>query len=471
MLTDLTPGMSYGVAVIGKDVSGQWEGEPDATLSQVWEVLGPKGSLPATVPLPPAQPADAGSALSTSPKAGGPTISGSIARHGPFAELGPYHVTGDAVLEPGYTMTILPGTTVFFDAGAGLTVNGRLVAEGTARLIRLTRTRRRLLGRHPLPEHPGGQPHQLRHRRIWRRTLGNRRRQRHDRRDQLDAADRPRHLRPRPLPPHPHRQLLADRSRNSVFTDIFGPGEAPLTNNHSEQIWGNNAPNGGWILIENNVFGTTKGHNDIIDVNGGHRAAGDPVPRILDNIFLGGGDEALDIEGDFFIEGNTFTHFHKDHSTSRPRRARPTSSPPATPPTCGYDYVVVRNVFYDVDHAVLIKDNSTLDVRQQHRHRRHGRQAGHLLRGGRRFGRRRPTRAYHRRQHLQQRADPLRPDGRRRPTPTLTINRSVIAAPGTATAWATPPKTRGWPIRPAAISACSRLAALGTGPNGLDMGA
>ena len=52
---------------------------------------------------------------------------------------GPYHVTGNITVPEGATLVIQPGTTVFFDANMGITVqggrigytDGRLVAEGT----------------------------------------------------------------------------------------------------------------------------------------------------------------------------------------------------------------------------------------------------------------------------------------------------------------------------------------------------
>ena len=47
------------------------------------------------------------------------------------AANGPYHVTGNMTVAAGATLTIEPGTTVYFDAGTGLIVNGRLVANGT----------------------------------------------------------------------------------------------------------------------------------------------------------------------------------------------------------------------------------------------------------------------------------------------------------------------------------------------------
>ena len=44
---------------------------------------------------------------------------------------GPYTVACDVIVPVGVTLTILPGTTVFFEADTSLIVNGRLLAEGT----------------------------------------------------------------------------------------------------------------------------------------------------------------------------------------------------------------------------------------------------------------------------------------------------------------------------------------------------
>ena len=96
-----------------------------------------------------------------------------------------------------------------------------------------------------------------------------------------------------------------------------------------------------------------------MDVDGGLPANGNPVPQILNNVFLGGGDDALDLEGDFVIEGNIFTHFHKDsyayHTTAT---ARPTSSRPATrhlsATTTRRPQRVLRR-----RPRVLVKDNSS----------------------------------------------------------------------------------------------------------------
>ncbi|MGA2034634.1 MAG: lamin tail domain-containing protein, partial [Thermoguttaceae bacterium] len=123
-------------------------------------------------------------------------------------------------------------------------------------------------------------------------------------------------------------------------------------------IWGTNAAAGGQLVIDSNTFGSTKGRNDIILLSAGSAANGDPVPQILNNTFSGGGDEALDLDGDCYIEGNVFSHFHKDAYNSDPTGSNAISAGDSA--GLGHNYTAVRNVFYDVDHAVLVKDNSFL---------------------------------------------------------------------------------------------------------------
>jgi hypothetical protein len=135
-----------------------------------------------------------------------------------------------------------------------------------------------------------------------------------------------------------------------VFTDTFDSNEPPTTNNLSEHIWGRGIPADGYFIIENNVFGTTKGHNDAIDFDGPSRP--DPIAQILNNVFRGGGDDALDLETDAHIEGNVFMRYHKDVHNTDPGESNVISA------GGGKEYVIVRNVFHDMDHATIIKDDS-----------------------------------------------------------------------------------------------------------------
>lgn len=121
-----------------------------------------------------------------------------------------------------------------------------------------------------------------------------------------------------------------------------------------EMITGKELTGDMYLILDGNTFGGTTGYADIIDFAGGQRPG--PIIQVLNNTFLGGSDEVLDLDGaDAHIEGNVFMNVHKNHTS---------------PSTCNVistgiddgnssDLTVVRNVFYDVDHALLLKDGSS----------------------------------------------------------------------------------------------------------------
>jgi len=261
------------------------------------------------------------------------------------ASKGPYRITGELIVPAGVTLTILPGTSVFFQPAARMTVRGQLVAEGTEDSpIRFTRT-------------PGSQG-------TWTglQFTGSTAESRiacavveYGRTNDGMVGVENSHL----LLDHvtfDHTDLRRVRVaaswltvRNCTFTDIFGPNEPPTTDNMSEHIWGSVVA-GGQFVVENCVFGKIKGHNDAIDVDGPARPK--PPLQILNNVFTGGGDDALDLEGDAHVEGNTFMNFHKDRYNTAARQSNVISSGAAK------YYVVVRNVFYNCDHVAQVKDGA-----------------------------------------------------------------------------------------------------------------
>jgi hypothetical protein len=268
---------------------------------------------------------------------------------------GPYRIAGDLTVPFGITLTIMPGTSVFFDTNTKLIVAGRLVAEGTPyQPVRFTRT-------------PGSTGNWLgiqftetvRDNRISYAVLE------YGRTDDGMVGLTNSNL----VIDHctfantDRRRIRTENSslivRNSTFTTIFALGTAPTGDNVCEHIWGSapTAP-GGQFIIENNTFGTTTGHNDSIDVDG--NGPGGPVIQILGNTFLGGGDDAMDLEGNAYIEGNVFTHFHKDQWNTGVGNANVLSAGDAH--LVGHDYVFVRNTVYDVDHAVQVKQNAFLTM-------------------------------------------------------------------------------------------------------------
>ena len=120
---------------------------------------------------------------------------------------------------------------------------------------------------------------------------------------------------------------------NCIFPDMFAPDEQAAAlglDNISEHIKGEgDIPSGGRYIIRDNRFGTNKGHNDVVDVLSGSRP--DPIVQILNNYFTGSRCEELDLGGDLYIAGNTFTNVFKDDETSD--RGYAMRSPRATGPT------------------------------------------------------------------------------------------------------------------------------------------
>ncbi len=108
-----------------------------------------------------------------------------------------------------------------------------------------------------------------------------------------------------------------------------------------------------YLIIKNNVFGWVGGKNDAIDFSVAHRPG--PILQVYNNIFLGGQDEALDLDGcDAHIEGNFFTGFqpYADYYTSNAISTGKYYK--------NSEITVVRNVFYGNDHAILLKEGAFL---------------------------------------------------------------------------------------------------------------
>lgn len=270
-----------------------------------------------------------------------------------YPGAGPYHINGDVTVPVGAVLRIMPGVTVYWGQGGAIKVNGgQLLAEGTEHApVRFTRTPgSTAVGEgihfadtmldnritHAIVEY-GGLSTTLSGMiglSASRLTIEH---------AYLDNADR-------------YRIRTTDSSlivRDSYFADIFPGNAAPTSDNRSEHINGTGIAAGGVLLIENNIFGTTKGHNDAIDFDGA--ALPGPIPQIIGNTFRGGGDDALDLECDAYIEGNTFTRFIKDSYNLDPGNSNAISA------GAGHHYTVVRNIFFDLQHVALVKDDSFLD--------------------------------------------------------------------------------------------------------------
>ena len=245
-------------------------------------------------------------------------------------------------------MTILPGTTVFFESGSGLQFNGgQLIAEGSEFApIRLTKA----------PELDGSWDgihfqssvvdNRLAHAIIEHATTESGMIGLESSRLEIDNTT------------FDHAELFRIFTinsslvvRNSRFEDIFQPGEVP-TDNSSEHIKGSGILAGGQFLLEGNYFGRTPGHNDSVDFDGAELPG--PIPVIRNNVFGGSGDDALDLEADALVEGNAFFNIVKDEFNTSTGDANAISA------GAGRTYFVHRNTFHNVDHAVQVKDEAFL---------------------------------------------------------------------------------------------------------------
>ena len=266
------------------------------------------------------------------------------------AAAGPYYIASDVTVPADGTLIIEPGTTVYFANEQSLIVEGRLVADGTpAEIIRFSRV-------------PGSgtisdgiqfagtmQDNRISYAVVeWGGTRTN---------NGLIGLDESKLTLDHVTLDHAERRRIrsidsALTVRNSVFTDIFGPDAVPSTDNLSEHIWGRNVPEGEEFVVQNNIFGTTKGHNDSIDFDAGVRP--EPIPQILNNTFLGGGDDAMDFEGDVHIEGNLIMNFIKDEWNTGSGNSNGISA------GVGRHYFMSRNIFYNVEQVAQVKQDSFL---------------------------------------------------------------------------------------------------------------
>jgi hypothetical protein len=252
------------------------------------------------------------------------------------AASGPWQVVGDLTVPAGVTLSIQPGTTLFFAPGARLIVNGRLVAEGTQyERIRFTRT-------------PGSgnwaglefdstqQDNRIAFADMEYCDSGSRAIRADHARVYLDNIIWGNHT----------KQYLTFDDSSLILKNCVLPS---LTDAELVHFWG--LPSDGYALFEGNWFGSTTGYNDIIDFTGGQRPG--PIAQFIDNWFSGGSDDCIDLDAaDAHVEGNVFMHVHMDS----PRETLSHAVTTGTEYGQVSELTVVRNLFYDVDHALLSKD-------------------------------------------------------------------------------------------------------------------
>ncbi len=252
----------------------------------------------------------------------------------------PYLVTNDVTVAANAVLIIEPGVEVRFHQDQGLTVEGRLLAEGTpTQRIRFTRNEAAGASRWSRIDFAPS-PHESR---ILHADI--------------EYAAGPDTIRGRQTSLHLEGIVWTHTTAQLLkLTDcslLLRHCRLPSIEN-SELVHIRGIPPNGHMVIQGNLFGTTTGYNDILDITGGNRPG--PILQLLDNVFLGAVDDCLDLDGtDAHIEGNLFLHVHQD--AVRPSTANAIST--GADGTNTSELMIVRNIFYDCDHALLLKDGAS----------------------------------------------------------------------------------------------------------------
>ncbi len=267
---------------------------------------------------------------------------------GPLVEdlvlaAGAYRISGEVVVPAGVSLRIEPGTTVMFDQGGQLTVYGRLLAEGSQHdRIRLTRPPGSAATWNGLVIQ-SDEDNRLTYVDMEYASAGS----------GSIALDDSRLLIDQCTWTGTDGQILGITDSSLIVRDSVFPDTVTQT------VYGRRLlPSDPYLLFERNVFGVCSGNKqDVVDFT---VSGSTPSPRFIDNVFLGGGDDGLDLDGtNAHIEGNVFLNFRKNFdpdNTGADGEAHAITTGDDGPYVS--NHTIVRNVFIDCDHAVLVKDRS-----------------------------------------------------------------------------------------------------------------
>ncbi len=261
------------------------------------------------------------------------------------AASGPWYVASNLTIPSGYALTIEPGATVYFNQDVLLTVNGRLVAEGApGQRIHLTLD-------------PAGAATRWNGIRI-ENTLEESRMCYLDM-DYGDGQGESIYVR--------YAKLLVDNmtwgGTERTCIEMYHPSvivRNSTLHGGTEVLHGEYIEGEEYLIVEGNLFEYNYSGDDVIDFLGAERPG--PVLQILNNVFMGGGDDGIDLDGtDAHIEGNLFMNIHKNTSRTTTSNAIATGLP-QTGEDNRTDITVVRNIFFNCDHGILLKEEAFATV-------------------------------------------------------------------------------------------------------------
>jgi len=248
----------------------------------------------------------------------------------------PYAISNNVTVASGVTLTIEPGVTLLFNQGLGMTINGRLIAQGTsAAPIIFTRSG------------ASGTWTQ-----IYFGASSTTSIIAHAEMDYFASAALEAHGTALHLDSISWTNSTAPvvdlHDSSIVLLNSYIPGGAG-----NEPVHFSGMPAGGHALIKGCVFGAPRGYNDSIDFTGGNRPG--PVVQFIDNVFLAGVDDCFDMDAtDAHIEGNIFMNVLQDDERES------SSHPIATGEGSGAsELVITRNIFFNCEHSLLLKDGGS----------------------------------------------------------------------------------------------------------------
>ena len=253
----------------------------------------------------------------------------------------PVTVVGSITVNSGITLTIEPGISVLFDSGLALTVNGRLLAEGTPENpIRFGRSPANSgrWGGLTINGGAGSPETRIAYARIeFNGTTA------------IEVAGGSAFLDHLTFGSTDHQYVSLDGASFVVSDCLF-----PSASTKFELLHGTGGiRSGGHGIFLRNFFGTPIGYSDVVDFTGGNRPG--PIVHFINNVFSGSQDDVIDLDGtDAWVEGNIFMHVHRNGDT--PDSAAAVSGGSDSGRTS--EVTIIGNLFFDCDNACTAKQGN-----------------------------------------------------------------------------------------------------------------